>query len=589
MRTYIKLFSPLSWALMIALVWSCGEDDNLEPLGNWELSSFTLTTPEAGTDIVLDESETAEKFKFEWNASVASNRFIVAYTYLLVPQGSTDYSNPILSISPANGGRNTFVEPTAEQIDYALWVACYPAGAKVNLTWVVVAKAIEKTMAATQNIAFTRFATERKPSALYITGSATEGGEAVTGAILMRARKDAEGELTQVFDVYTRLTEGGTYFFRDQPHASSKIFGGDGEEVLQPCGPAITVPETGVYRITVDLNTNSYTLLAIEKWSLVGDAVVGGWGGDVPLAYTGNGIWSGKINFVNAANFIFRANGNWSYIIKRIVGTATPDNAGGDVIMESETGAAGVSVQDVPAPLIGMHTVTLDLSAEGYTYSLVSDNPVDPVEPAAIIGEAANPNADNVSGNFDFGVYNTPSQLFLVYNGSAVAEFTRNGDIYESVKFIALEESKKYILNSASDGSGETYNELVADGTIAVARDQAYQITVNFETGKLIWKYYNFKLFHWEPTSGWDNRQELQMTYEHPYIFKVTGASLSAGYVSKFNSPWDIQFGTNDTALSGTMTNGGENYSGIVLSGTYDATIVVDDTYETCAYTFVKQ
>ncbi|MBX2966699.1 MAG: SusF/SusE family outer membrane protein [Cyclobacteriaceae bacterium] len=589
MRKHIKLYILLSWVLMITLAWSCGENENLEPLGNWELSMPTLTTPGAGTDIVLNEGEPSAKFKFEWSAAVASNRFIVAYTYLLVPQGSTDYDNPILSVIPANGGKETFVEPTAEQIDYALWAACYPAGTKVNLSWVVIAKAIEKTAIATQNISFTRFTTEREITALYLTGSATEGGADATKATLMRGRKNAEGNLTQVFDIYTNLTAGGTYFFTDKPAENSKVYGGS-DGTVQPCGSAITAPTTGVYRIVVNLNTNSYELLAITKWSLVGDAIVGGWGGDVPLAYTGNGIWSGKIDFVNAANFIFRANGDWSYIIKRIEGTATPDNAGGRVIMESEAGDAGVTFQDVPAPLTGMHTVTLDLSAEGYTYSLVSDTPVNPQDPAAVIGESANPNADNVSGNFDFGTYDVPGQLFLVQNGNMIAEFVKNGDVFESEKFIPLEASKKYILNSVSDGSGQTYNELEADGTIAVARDQAYQLTVNFGTGKLVWKYFNIKLFHWDDAGGgWDARQEILMTYEHPHTFKITGASLSAGFDSKFISPWDIQFGSSGTALTGTMTNGGANYMGIVSSGTYNATIVADDTYATCTYTFVKQ
>jgi hypothetical protein len=65
--------------------------------------------------------------------------------------------------------------------------------------------------------------------------------------------------------------------------------------------------------------------------------------------------------------------------------------------------------------------------------------------------------------------------------------------------------------------------------------------------------------------------------------------SLSAGFHSKFISPWDIQFGTDATALTGTMTNGGNNYKGIVQNGTYNATIITTDDYSTADYTFVKQ
>lgn len=583
--------SLLALILMMTLVWSCGEKDNMDELGEWEMTTPALSTP-ASTDVVLNESAPSTKYKFEWQAVTATNRFVVQYTYVLVPAGNTDYANPLLSVTPANNGRTTFVEPTAQQIDYALWAACYPAGQKVNLSWAVVAKVIERTTVATQNIAFTRFATEYFPTTLYLTGSATEAGANVTDAIQLRTRKDADEDPTLIFDGYGQLTAGGTYMFRDLPLATAKKFGGEDGDV-EGCGPAIQATESGVYRISVNLNNNSYELWNVEKWSLVGDAVEGGWGGDVPLAYQGDGVWSGRVNFLKpyeTADFIFRANGNWDYIIKRIEGTETRDDNGGDVLMESEAGGAGVTMQNIPVTVAGMATVTLNLSAEGYTYTIVPDTPA-PVEvPLAILGDTETPDNDNVSGNFTFGTYTAPAQLFLVHDGAMVAELTKNGDTFESGEYLALEEGETYILNSESDGSGTTYNDVTDDGSIEVARDQAYQITVNFATGKLVWKYFNIKLFHWDdPNNGWDARQEILMTYQHPHTFKVTNANLSSGFDSKFNSPWDVQFGTSSSALSGTMTNGGDNYKGIISSGMYNATIVTDDTYATCTYTFVKQ
>jgi hypothetical protein len=78
------------------------------------------------------------------------------------------------------------------------------------------------------------------------------------------------------------------------------------------------------------------------------------------------------------------------------------------------------------------------------------------------------------------------------------------------------------------------------------------------------------------------------MTYSHPYKFEVTG-TLSSGFHSKFISPWEVQFGTSATALSGTMTNGGANYTGINSNGTYKANITVSDDYSECTFAFVKQ
>jgi hypothetical protein len=254
--------------------------------------------------------------------------------------------------------------------------------------------------------------------------------------------------------------------------------------------------------------------------------------------------------------------------------------------MESEAGGAGIDFEDVPTVGTGMYTVTLDLSAEGYTYRMVADDVPPPTN--AVIGETNNPDGDKVSGNFVFGEYDTPAELYLVSDGVMVAQLTKDGDIFSTGKFLALQQSKTYELNSASDGSGTQYNE-IGNGNISIARDQAYTFTVNFETGKLNWTYHNIKLFHWDEIGGgWDARQELLMTYIHPYKWEYASASLTAGFHSKFNSPWDIQYGTAATALTGTMTNGGPNFTGIVQNGNYKATIVVNDTHTECTYTFVK-
>lgn len=582
-----KIYSLMT-ALILLTVWSCDENDNMDPVGNWEIGEATLSSPAPSAAIVLDEATPAEKITFEWQPAVATNRFVVGYTVVLVPAGSTDYTDPILKITPTNGGKDVFAEVTAEQIDYALWAKCFPAGAAANVKWAVVSKAIEKESVAEQALTITRFATERMPETLFITGTATEKGDNAAQAISMRSLVDGDENPTNVFDVYTTLTAGNTYQFRDMAATTSKVYGGNGG-ALTGCGSAIAVTETGQYRVTVNLNDNTYSLMKIDKWSLVGDAVEGGWGGDVPLTYQGNGIWSAKLQMYRpyeGAGFIFRANGDWGYLLKRIKGTATNDNNGGDLVMESEGNEIGVDFEDVPGPEEGLYTVTLDLSSSEWKYSLTKEVVNTPAE--AIIGKTANENTDAVNGNFVFGTYDMPSQLYLLSGGNVVAELTKDGDAFKSVKFLALEQSKTYTLNSASDGSGTTYNE-IGDGSIAVQRDQAYQLTVDFATGKLAWKYYNLKLFHWDEVGGgWDQRQELLMTYSHPYKFEVTG-NLFGGFHSKFISPWDVQFGTSSTALSGTMTNGGDNYKGIVQNGSYKANITVTDDYSEATYTFVKQ
>lgn len=587
MKALNKMNKTLHWlpVLLVLLVfWACEEKENMDPVGNWEITAPTPATPAADASLILNADAPDAAVTFEWDPAATSNRFGIAYTFLLVPAGSDDLENPFMRITPGNAGRESFVAPTAAEIDYALWARCYPAGSTVDLEWIVVARAIEKEAIARQQVSITRFNTDPLPATLFIYGSGTEAGEDVSSAMPMRSIPDAEGQPSGVFEVYTTLTADGTYHFRDMANNQSRLYGG-AEGSLEGCGPAITAPETGQYRVTVDLINNTYDLLHIDRWSLVGDAVEGGWGGDVPLTYMGNGIWQADIEFYKpyeTAGFIFRANGDWGYLLKRIQGTATPDNKGGSLIMESEGNAIGVAFEDIPGTL-GLHTVTLDLGADGYTYSLIEVEQEGPVQ--TVIGQSNNPDGDAVAGSFDIADISTPAAVFLIRDDGEVVEFTKNGDVFTSGKYLALQASRTYSLNTASDGSGD---EVVA-GDISVERDQAYTISVDFATGKLTWKYYNIKLFHWdEEGGGWDSRQELLMTYIHPYTFEVTG-SLNAGFHSKFISPWDIQFGTDSKALSGTMTNGGVNYTGITQAGSYKATIVVSDDYTTAEYIFAKQ
>src|SRR5690606_20783610 len=94
--------------------------------------------------------------------------------------------------------------------------------------------------------------------------------------------------------------------------------------------------------------------------------------------------------------FLFRANGDWAYLFKRIQGTSN------EVYMESQAAAGGVAIEDITFTESGNYLVTLDLSQVPYTYSLEiqEDQTTDP--PAS-----------------------TPEALYLLADGASVATFTK--------------------------------------------------------------------------------------------------------------------------------------------------------------------
>ncbi|WP_197464096.1 SusE domain-containing protein [Rufibacter sp. DG15C] len=557
---------------------ACEEKDNIEPVGNWELSSAVLGNPAENATITLDETKPDATVRFEWGAAMSSKNYGVTYKLVLDSAENADFKTPILTMATGDAGKNQFLTPTATQLDQALSAAGYDANTTVKLKWAVIAQSLSKeSVSPSKTVSITRFAHETHPTTLYISGSATEKGTDVTQAIQLRPLKDANGNQTHVFEGYTSFTSGGTFKIYSQQNAQSLVYGAANGGGLRKNGTAIAAPGAGTYRVTVNLNTNTYSFLKIDRWSMVGSAIAAGWGGDEPLQYKGNGVWQTSVDIEKTEGFIFRANGDWGYLMKRVKGTTN------QLVMESQ--AAAGTFEDIPATAVGKHIVTMNLNGEQYTYSIVKDETVTP--PAAM-----------------------PDKLYLLQGGTVVAELVKDGTTFKTNGFIALEKSKTYTLNAANDGSGTAFTTTAKVGEtttpdadavtvpvdfgtgsapIAVTRDQAYQITINFATGKLTWKYYNIKLFHWDDAGGgWDARNEYLMTYKHPYTFEGTFA-LKANYDLKFNSPWDVQFGSNGTALSGTMTNGGPNFKGVTQAGTYKATITVTPDYKTAEYSFVKQ
>ncbi|GLB49400.1 SusE domain-containing protein [Neptunitalea lumnitzerae] len=572
------LYSLVAACLALVCLNSCQEDENMDSVGQWSLSDPAIIAPEEGYTKVLNELDPNERIYFEWEPAVSSAGFQVRYTVILDTLGSSDYDTPLISVSSDNSGKATTANIQVSAIDLALSYAGYPAGEATQLEWTVIATCQDTKSYATNAISLTRFETEYTPATLYIAGDATEAGTDMSQAIPMRHLTDGNGTNTYIFEAYTSLEAGMPFHLYSAQQLPSHVYGGSNGEVVKN-GDALTVQDSGEYKITVDLNTNIYTLLKINKWSMVGSVISGGWGGDEPLMYIGDGTWQASLTLTSDGSgaFVFRANDDWGYLLKRIQGTQN------SIYMESQASDAGITIEDIPLSNSGNYIVTLDLYGSEYSYTIEQDTTIQP--PSV-----------------------TPNNLYLLSNGAVVGEFIFDNGTFTSTTYLALQQSVTYELNSEMDGSGTSYAFTNAIGVssnpegdsvtgtfafgegtggIMVNQDQAYTLTVNFNTATVGWKYYNIKLFHWQ---DWDSRDEFLMTYQHPFKFMTT-ETLQAGYNMKFNSPWDVQFGADDpTELSGTMTNnGGADFNNITTTGTYEVNINIDNLYQTGTYEFLIQ
>lgn len=569
-----NLFKNVCSLLFLAFFMMACEEDNMMPEGQWDLSEAILILPQENQEFILDQDTPEETITFSWDRAISSANYAVTYSLVIDTLGSTDFSHPILEIPANNNGRALNASLAYQTLDNALAISGYPANQIANLTWAVKAQSLTKSSFASQVISIKRFENDAIPVRLFLSGTAAENNNILAQAIPFRRLNNESGSPSNVFELYTSLTAGNTFkFFSERSLPAFQYGGSDG--VLVNSGAAFTVFESGTYRIQVDLENRTYQLLRINNWSIVGSPIAGGWGGDVPLDYQGGGIWKSSVDLIALGGFAFRANGNWDYLLKRIVGTQN------NLVLESQAASQGVAVEDIPSNVIGRYFVTLNLSANAYNFSFEIDNSV--VEPL-----------------------NTPNELYLIANGAVVQQFSRNGNVFSSANFIPLQSGVNYILNSQANGNGTSYSISsgivgqsanpdgdrvfdaqtlqISNAPFSVNNDRSFRFRIDFQQAALNWEYYNFKLFHW---NNWETRNEFPMAYQHPNTYTIT-TNINANYEMKFISPWDFDMGSNSpSSLSGSISNGsGSNLTCVTTNGSYTITITLSDDFQSGTYVF---
>jgi hypothetical protein len=123
------------------------------------------------------------------------------------------------------------------------------------------------------------------PVSVFITGEGSEGGSDITKAGAMKSISDG------VFEIYTQLTAGKTYYFTDANVGTPRTFYTDSKGTLLEGATTCTVATTGVYRIDLDFSIGASTMTQIIKWELYfcpSDQFL------FSLPYVANGVWTAK-------------------------------------------------------------------------------------------------------------------------------------------------------------------------------------------------------------------------------------------------------------------------------------------------------
>jgi hypothetical protein len=329
--------------------------------------SSTIISPNTAGEITLDVSIAQDAYGYINIIKMEeySNLPITAVTSISV-------SGADITVSGQASQMTAAVLPADATFTNVVWSVSNPAVAVISQSGVLTPVSngtVVVTATSAQNTAISGTKTvtvSNQNTQLFISGTATENSNNASTALAMRMVTGPNGAVTNVFEIYTSLTEAGTLNFYTTQGTTGTIYGaGATAGVLAVAGAAIDPTPSGPVLITVNVATGAYTITPIN-WSVVGSSITNGWNGDAPLTYQGNGVWSATLDMTVVGTdtnprFVFRANQNWGLAMKKVVGTQH------SVALESQAGEFGLTLQDIDLKY-GDFIITLNLN--NYTYGI---------------------------------------------------------------------------------------------------------------------------------------------------------------------------------------------------------------------------
>ena len=291
--------------LLMVFITSCKKEtrklnENLTPVSS-------LISPLDGASVNL-EPTTNKSVVFSWEETVAEDGNFVLYEVAFDREGG-DFSTPVYKTVSDGGGVDNQITITHKVLTTIASLGGIESSSTGKLKWTVIAsKATNKKMASvSRTIELQRPAGFADiPAALYLTGSATEGGDDVTKAVAMKKLENG------VFEIYTSL-KAGTYQLTDKQAPDGKKFYVEGS-VIKEGNSSITVTDTSkVYRLKYDFNVAS-VLDATEIKSL--GLYMSAYNTEITqLDYKGNGVFESPVTPVEFYQFSWGRDERYKFAI----------------------------------------------------------------------------------------------------------------------------------------------------------------------------------------------------------------------------------------------------------------------------------
>jgi starch-binding outer membrane protein SusE/F len=169
-----------------------------------------------------------------------------------------------------------------------------------------------------------------------------------------------------VYEGYVYMAPAGLNYFKytSAPDWVHINYGDGGNGTMSTNGAAagLSVPDSGYYEVTANLNALTWTATKTD-WGIIGDATPGGWTTDTKMIFNPTTqLWTVTCQMSASGSWKFRANGQW------VIDFGVDGN--GNLAYSDNPIYYNAATNNITVPTSGLYTITLNLTSSGhYTYS----------------------------------------------------------------------------------------------------------------------------------------------------------------------------------------------------------------------------
>jgi hypothetical protein len=272
-------YSLLAGIVALVVISGCKKD---KKIGSTNVSAVSnLFLPEDGKFVKI-ASGASGSVAFEWEQARAEDNGLVLYEVAFDKEGG-DFSKPLYSVpSDGNGLYNKLTVTFSDLNKIATLAGVKPQEAGKVIWTVRSSKGInvkesglKRVLEIERPAGFTDIPTE-----LFLTGTATEGGDDLSKAV--KFKQTAPGK----FEIYTSL-KAGSFHFADRATGTPLTYSYDGTKLTEAGNTEFT-GATKVEKIEVDFNVAAYKTTEVTNVGLWFAADNKIW---FDLTYSSNGTW----------------------------------------------------------------------------------------------------------------------------------------------------------------------------------------------------------------------------------------------------------------------------------------------------------